>query len=86
MFPNEFTKDVIMEDYNLNQLYTGKVVMNGYPRNSVFLNETKAAEVSNRLGNSEYTTMAYMPTWRGKSNHDVDIVKYSQETEKYWLI
>lgn len=82
MFPNEFTKDVIMEDYNLNQLYTGKVVMNGYPRNSVFLNETKAAEVSNRLGNSEYTTMAYMPTWRGKSNHDVDIVKYSQETEK----
>lgn len=31
MFPNEFTRKAIMEDYNLEALYTGIVVMNGYP-------------------------------------------------------
>ena len=36
-FPNDFTRDVMMEDYNLNDLYTGKVVMAGYPRNEIFI-------------------------------------------------
>ena len=31
--PNAFTRDVILRDYNLEPLYTGKVVMAGYPRN-----------------------------------------------------
>ena len=42
MFPNEFTRKAMMEDYNLEKLYTGKVVMNGYPRNSIFLDTTRA--------------------------------------------
>ena len=29
MFPNKFTKEVMMRDYNLEKLYTGKVVYNG---------------------------------------------------------
>ena len=35
-FPNDFTRDVMMECYNLNPLYTGKVVMAGYTRNEIF--------------------------------------------------
>ena len=82
MFPNEFTKKAIMEDYNLESLYTGKVIMNGYPRNSIFMNKEKAEEVREKLGNDQYTTLAYMPTWRGKSNHDVDTAQYSKEVNK----
>lgn len=82
MFPNDFTKEVMMEDYNLNTLFTGKVVMNGYPRNSVFLDKDRAIEVKNKLGNDDYTTFAYMPTWRGQSNYDVDITKYSKTVTK----
>lgn len=82
MFPNEFTKRVIMEDYNLESLYTGKVVMNGYPRNSIFMNQEKAEEIRDQLGNTQYTTMAYMPTWRGQSNHDVDTSDYSKEVNE----
>lgn len=79
MFPNEFTRKVIMEDYNLESLYTGKVVMNGYPRNSIFMDRAKEQEVRHKLGNDDVTTMAYMPTWRGQSNHDVNITEYNQQ-------
>lgn len=79
MFPNEFTRKVIMEDYNLEALYTGTVVMNGYPRNSIFMDHEKADQVTKKLGNEDYTTMAYMPTWRGQSNHDVNTSEYSRE-------
>lgn len=79
MFPNEFTRRVMMEDYNLTSLYTGKVVMNGYPRNSIFKDEMKASDISQKLGNKNYTTLAYMPTWRGQSNHDIKINDYGNE-------
>ena len=79
MFPNEFTRKAIMEDYNLEALYTGIVVMNGYPRNSIFMDHEKADQVTKKLGNEDYTTMAYMPTWRGQSNHDVNTSEYSRE-------
>ena len=79
MFPNKFTKDVMMEDYNLNSLYTGKVVMNGYPRNSIFKNQEKAQEICRKLENENFTTLAYMPTWRGQSNHDIQMDNYGAE-------
>ena len=41
-FPNNFTREVIMRDYNLEKLYTGKVIMIGYPRNDVFPRGTDA--------------------------------------------
>ena len=79
MFPNEFTRKVIMEDYNLESLYTGTVVMNGYPRNSIFQDRDKEKEIIQKLHNEDYTTMAYMPTWRGQSNHDINTTEYSRE-------
>ena len=34
--------------------------MNGYPRNSIFMDHEKADQVTKKLGNEDYTTMAYM--------------------------
>ncbi|MCD7894806.1 MAG: CDP-glycerol glycerophosphotransferase family protein [Erysipelotrichaceae bacterium] len=79
MFPNEFTKEVIMRDYNLETLYTGKVIMNGYPRNSIFLDNEKGKSVCKKLNNEQFTTFAYMPTWRGQSNHDIQTSSYKKE-------
>lgn len=75
-FPNDFTRDVIMRDYNLDQLFTGKVAMVGYPRNTIFLTEGDS-DVRSRYDLDGYTTYAYMPTWRGKSNHSVEIGLYA---------
>lgn len=79
MHPNEFTKNAIMEDYNLNALYTGKVALSGYPRNSIFMDTEKAAAVRKKLGLGDKVVYAYMPTWRGTSNHSVKYGSYSRE-------
>lgn len=79
MHPNMFTKTVMMRDYNMEDLYTGKVVLSGYPRNSIFLNTKKANEVRKQLGLEDKTIFAYMPTWRGTSNHSVEEDDYSNQ-------
>lgn len=79
MHPNEFTRDAIMRDYNLEKLYTGKVALSGYPRNSIFLDKEKASKVREELGLTDKTVYAYMPTWRGTSNHAISMDSYSKE-------
>lgn len=69
LFPNEFTKDHMMEDYNLNDLYTGKTVVCGYPRNSIFMDAEGGKELKKALGYEGKTLYTYMPTWRGKNSY-----------------
>ncbi|MBQ6388058.1 MAG: CDP-glycerol glycerophosphotransferase family protein [Mogibacterium sp.] len=71
LFPNDFTREAIMRDYNLNELFTGKVITHGYPRNSVFCDKAKAAEVKHQCGDDGISTLAYMPTWRGADNKNI---------------
>ncbi|MFR1889055.1 CDP-glycerol:glycerophosphate glycerophosphotransferase [Anaerostipes caccae] len=69
LFPNEFTKKHIMEDYNLNHLYTGKTIVHGYPRNSIFMDKEAGAELKNNLGFQDKILYTYMPTWRGANSY-----------------
>lgn len=82
-FPNEFTRHVMMRDYNLEQLYTGTVAMLGYPRNRVFFDEKAAREVKDYYGLHGYETFAYMPTWRGSNNYTVNVDEYRNEVMRY---
>lgn len=75
-FPNDFTRDVIMRDYNLDKLFTGKVAMVGYPRNTVFMRGADDS-LRKKYELDGFTTYAYMPTWRGTSNHTVEIASYA---------
>lgn len=81
-FPNDFTKEVMMRDYNLENLYTGKVVMAGYPRNEVFLKKSEGEKLKKELGLEGKTVYAYMPTWRGTSNHTVSTAAYENTVKK----
>lgn len=78
-FPNEFTRDVMMECYNLNPLYTGKVIMAGYPRNEIFFDSQSGKDLKKKLGLEGKTVYGYMPTWRGKSNADVSTEIYEKD-------
>ncbi|MBR2256211.1 MAG: CDP-glycerol glycerophosphotransferase family protein [Blautia sp.] len=71
LFPNAFTKEAMMRDYNLEPLFTGEVVLSGYPRNAVFFDDKGAERIREQLGLTGKTCFAYMPTWRGQSNHDI---------------
>ena len=79
LFPNEFTRDAIMGDYNLPELFTGKVIMKGYPRNNMFCMPERAAEIKHRCGDDGFRTIAYMPTWRGQDNANIRIEDFSRE-------
>ncbi|MBR2188043.1 MAG: CDP-glycerol glycerophosphotransferase family protein [Eubacterium sp.] len=72
MFPNEYTRDAIMRDYNLTNLFTGKTVLCGYPRNSIFFDQEDAKAVRARYNLEGKKLFAYMPTWRGTSSSAVD--------------
>lgn len=81
LHPNQYTMDHMMEDYNLNNLYTGKVILNGYPRNAIFLDEVAAQSIREKykMGNKE--VFAYMPTWRGKMSSSANSGSYQEEVE-----
>ena len=80
LFPNEFTKETMMHDYVLNDIYTGKVITYGYPRCAMFCDKAKAAEVKKACGDEAFSTIAYMPTWRGQDNRNIETGTFVEDT------
>lgn len=63
--PNQFTLDVIRNDYMLNQFFNGSYILNGYPRNNIFLDIDFQNHLREKLELIEKKVVVYMPTWRG---------------------
>lgn len=78
--PNDFTRDAMMRDYNLENIFTGRVAMVGYPRNAIFLKE-RDASLREQYGLDGYTNFAYMPTWRGTSSLNVNVDAYAADVD-----
>lgn len=79
LFPNDFTMAHMMEDYNLYELYTGKAIISGYPRNSIFLDKNKAKEIRKKFDLKDKEVFAYMPTWRGIQSNNAQNQLYVNE-------
>ena len=65
LFPNEFTRRVFMEDYDLKYVFSQKSLIANYPRNYIFYDTKQAAVMKEKLGFGGKQVFAYMPTWRG---------------------
>ena len=65
LYPNEFTKNLMIEDYMLSNLGHAKVWLTGYPRNSVFLSDNRREQIRKECGIEQMEVYAYLPTWRG---------------------
>lgn len=65
LFPNEFTKRVFFEDYDLEHIFKGKSVIAPYPRNYVFYDKEQGIKMKKTLALENKQAFAYMPTWRG---------------------
>lgn len=65
LFPNEFTRSVFMEDYDLKYIFKGNSLIANYPRNYVFYDKEQAVQMKEKLGYGDKKVFAYMPTWRG---------------------
>lgn len=65
LYPNEYTMEHMVEDYMLNDIAKGKMLLDGYPRNTAFFDETKKAEIIQEQEVEGKQIIVYMPTWRG---------------------
>ncbi|MDE7210053.1 MAG: CDP-glycerol glycerophosphotransferase family protein [Lachnospiraceae bacterium] len=65
LYQNEFSRDVFLDDYMIRQLYQGKILLSGYPRNSAFFADERREIIREKLQLADMQVMAYMPTWRG---------------------
>lgn len=87
LYPNRFMRDVMIESYRLKNLFTGSVILEGYPRNSVLMNGDRRTLLRKKLGVDNLHVTAYMPTWRGNEDrnkvqqHINDIIRYLEEID-----
>ena len=65
LYPNIFTKDVMIRDYMLENISSNSYILCGYPRNTVFFDRDAEKKIREELEITDKKIYAYMPTWRG---------------------
>ncbi|NLZ93021.1 MAG: glycosyltransferase [Firmicutes bacterium] len=85
---NQFTTKIFKTAFKLDGLYEGKIIENGYPRNDLLL-QTSRADVVKKLQaagvrvDEKKKIILYAPTWRGNNffQPDYSIAEYLQVLE-----
>ena len=70
--PNDYTEEIIIKDYMLENIAPGKTVTAGYPRNSIFFDSQSRADVRSKLSFGSKKVYAYMPTWRDNKPNPIE--------------
>lgn len=65
IYPSDYMRDTMASAYFLTDLYKGKILCSGYPRNSIFFRPEEGRRLKERLGLHGKRLYGYMPTWRG---------------------
>lgn len=69
LYPNEYTKEHLIEDYMLENISEAKSMLAGYPRNTAFFEEESRNTIRKELNIEDNAQiLAYMPTWRENTN------------------
>ena len=88
--PNKFMTGIFNESYKLKELYNGKFIEEGYPRNDSVVN-TPREEIMQELANRgtvidpNKKIILYAPTWNGNDVSDptIDIERYTAITSHF---
>lgn len=72
LYPNEYMMDKMLNSYMIEKIYLGQIMLEGYPRNSVFFDDEKRMELKSVLGLDDKEVFVYMPTFRGIFMHRDD--------------
>ena len=78
LYPNEYMMDIMLDAYQIDKIYPGAILLEGYPRNSAFLRDNN--EMRKELDLEDKEIFVYMPTFKGivsdrkdeKQKRDVD--------------
>lgn len=72
LYPNDYTREHMLDAYKVRNLTKAKALMCGYPRSSILLDEKKSKKVHKILAPNGEEVFAYMPTWRdGRAVEDL---------------
>lgn len=82
IYPSDYMKECMVSAYFLDNLYQGKVLCSGYPRNSIFFDRDREAKLRSKLGLESKKLYGYMPTWRGVLKH-IDEEKNTYQVEYF---
>lgn len=79
LYPNDYMMEKMTHAYMIDKIFRGKMLLEGYPRNSVFLDKTN---IKDRLGLGDKTVYAYLPTYKGILSKRKD-EKQKEDVEKF---
>lgn len=65
LYPSEYMKCTMLQAYMMENVISGKALMSGYPRNSVFFDGKKREYYREIFGFGDKEVFVYMPTHRG---------------------
>ena len=89
LFPSDYMREKMLRSYMVDKVASGRAMMEGYPRNSVFFDAQGRGRVREELGFGDKTVYAYMPTHRGNrvqsknSSQLIDVLDYLCELDCY---
>lgn len=72
--PNKRTLEIIRKDYMLDNIYSGKYIVSGLPKNDIFFSEEQKEKLKKKINVDNKNIIVYAPTYRGKA--------YLEEQEK----
>lgn len=81
LFPNQYMQEKMTEAYMLDNLYKGEVLLEGYPRNALLLQDEDREVRREGLSLQDKKVYIYMPTFRGRSDQ-VDREPYLERLEE----
>ncbi|WP_341394780.1 CDP-glycerol glycerophosphotransferase family protein [Arthrobacter sp. G119Y2] len=85
IFPNKFTAECLVNKYEIDALYQGKLAVTGYPRidSTIASSEDTVSALKSRLGIAkDKRVVLYAPTWRGTlANKNLDEVRLARDLE-----
>ncbi len=89
LFPSEYMRDKMLRAYMVDKVASGRSMMEGYPRNSVFFDRERGDAMRKELGFEGKRVYAYMPTHKGNSacgknsSQLIDVLDYLSELDCY---
>lgn len=81
LYQNDFMFEKMRTAYMLDNIYNGKYVISGYPRNDIFFDKEEREKVKKELKIENKKIVIYMPTWRGTAAQKQDEQQEKDITE-----
>ena len=84
IYPNDYMMDKMLNGYMVEKILPGKILLEGYPRNSVFFDEDSKEKFKSKFNFEDKEVFVYMPTYRGTLHKRKD-AQQSNEINDYLL-